>query len=65
MKRINLIQKLNQMGVVFVRHGSKHDVYKQPATKIETTVPRHDEIKEFTAKNIIKTLSPFVPNNND
>jgi predicted RNA binding protein YcfA (HicA-like mRNA interferase family) len=58
MKRTKLLQTLNQMGVVLVRHGNKHDVYKQPATKIETTIPRHDEIKEFTAKNIIKTLSP-------
>ena len=48
------------MGVVFVRHGGKHDVYKQPITKIETTVPRHDEIKEYTAKSIIKTLSTFT-----
>jgi hypothetical protein len=46
------------MVVVLVRHGNKHDVYKQPATNIETTIPRHDEVKEFTAKNIIKTLSP-------
>jgi predicted RNA binding protein YcfA (HicA-like mRNA interferase family) len=59
MKRTRLLQILNQMGVVFVRHGKKHDVYKQPATNIETTIPRHDEVKEFTAKNIIKTLSPI------
>ena len=59
MKRVKLLEILNQMGVVFVRHGKKHDVYRQPITKIETTVPRHDEIKEFTAKNIIKTLSPL------
>jgi predicted RNA binding protein YcfA (HicA-like mRNA interferase family) len=58
MKRTSLLQILNQMGVVFVRHGKKHDVYRQPKTKVETTVPRHAEIKEFTAKNIIKTLSP-------
>ena len=58
MKRTKLLQILNKMGVVFVRHGKKHDVYKQPATKIETTVPRHDEVKEYTAKSIIKTLSP-------
>jgi hypothetical protein len=45
------------MRAVFVRHGKKHDVYRQPATKIETTIPRHDEVKEFTAKSIIKTLS--------
>lgn len=57
MKRTDLLQKLNRIGVVFVRHGQKHDVYKQPRTGIETTVPRHNEIKEFTAKSIIKTLS--------
>jgi len=56
-KRAALIQILTQMGVVFVRHGKKHDVYKQPVTKVETTVPRHGDIKEFTAKSIIKTLS--------
>ena len=60
MKRTKLLQILSQMGVVFVRHGKRHDVYKQPVTKIETTVPRHDEIKEFTARSIIKTLSPVV-----
>jgi len=63
MKRTHLLQILNKMGVVFVRHGKKHDVYKQPATNIETTIPRHDEVKEFTAKSIIKTLSLFGENN--
>jgi predicted RNA binding protein YcfA (HicA-like mRNA interferase family) len=58
MKRVKLLQILNQMGAVFVRHGKKHDIYRQPATNIETTIPRHDDVKEFTAKNIIKTLSP-------
>jgi predicted RNA binding protein YcfA (HicA-like mRNA interferase family) len=58
MKRVKLLQLLGKAGVVFVRHGKKHDVYRQPATNIETTVPRHDEIKEFTAKSIIKTLAP-------
>jgi predicted RNA binding protein YcfA (HicA-like mRNA interferase family) len=47
MKRARLIQILNKMGVVFIRHGKKHDVYKQPVTNTETTVPRHDEIKEY------------------
>jgi predicted RNA binding protein YcfA (HicA-like mRNA interferase family) len=60
MKRTKLLQILDQMGVVFVRHGKKHDVYMQPLTKIETTVPRHVELKEFTAKGIIKTLSPHA-----
>ena len=57
MKRTKLLQILNQKGVVLVRHGKKHDVYRQLETNIETTIPRHDEIKEFTAKSIIKTLS--------
>jgi len=60
MNRTKLLQLLNKMGVVFVRHGGKHDVYKQPLTNVETTIPRHDEIKEYTAKSIIKTLSPPV-----
>ncbi|MDR0513042.1 MAG: type II toxin-antitoxin system HicA family toxin [Treponema sp.] len=57
MKRQELLKLLNQMGVVFVRHGKKHDVYLQPATKSITAVPRHDEIKQFTARSIIKALS--------
>ena len=57
MKKTELLQILNQMGVVFVRHGRKHDVFKQPMTNVETTIPRHSEIKEYTAKSIIKTLS--------
>jgi len=57
MKRHELLKILSQMGAVFVRHGRRHDVYLQPATKVETTVPRHDEIKNPTAKSIIDTLS--------
>jgi len=42
MKRQELLKILNRMGAVLVRRGGKHDVYLQPATNIETTVPRHD-----------------------
>ncbi len=42
MKRIVLLQKLNQQGAVFVRHGGNHDVYKQPKTDKEAAVPRHN-----------------------
>jgi len=57
MKKFELIQKLNRQGAVFVRHGAKHDVYMQPKTNKEATVPRHDEINEYTAKAILKKLS--------
>jgi predicted RNA binding protein YcfA (HicA-like mRNA interferase family) len=62
MKRTQLLKILNRNGVVFVRHGKKHDVYRQPATKRETTIPRHDEVKEFTARSIIEILSPIDNN---
>jgi len=35
MKKIELIQKLNRQGAVFLRRGGKHDVYMQPKTKEE------------------------------
>jgi len=42
---------------VLLRHGAKHDVYVQPKTSKEATVPRHDDINEYTAKAILKKLS--------
>ena len=57
MKKYELIQKLNKQGAVLLRHGGKHDVYIQPRTNKEATVPRHTEINEFTAKAILKKLS--------
>jgi hypothetical protein len=32
----------------------------KPATKTEITIPRDDEIKEFTANSIIKTLAQNI-----
>ena len=57
MKKHELIKKLNQQGAFLLRHGGKHDVYIQPRTNKEATVPRHTEINEFTAKAILKKLS--------
>ena len=51
-----LIEKLNEVGCVLVRHGRKHDWYQNPGTKIAQPVPRHREIKESLAKHIIKML---------
>ncbi|MCR6544614.1 type II toxin-antitoxin system HicA family toxin [Dehalobacterium formicoaceticum] len=52
MKRRDLIQKLEQNGWYFARHGSEHDIYTN-GTKSQP-IPRHREINEITAKNIIK-----------
>ena len=56
MRKAELLQKLNKLGVVFIRHGGKHDIYMQPKTNKESAVPRHDDINEYTAKSILKKL---------
>jgi mRNA interferase HicA len=57
MKRRDLIQQLEAMGCVFVRHGGKHDWYQNPQTKVSQPIPRHREIKENLARHILKMLS--------
>ena len=57
MKRIDLIRAIEGSGCVFVRHGAKHDWYRNPITAVSQPIPRHREIKEGLAKHIIRTLS--------
>ena len=57
MKHRDLIQKIEKLGAVFIRHGGKHDWYQNPVTKISQSVPRHREIKERLAMHILKMLS--------
>lgn len=57
MKRIDLIKAIKGFGCVLVRHGSKHDWYRNVATGVLQPVPRHRGIKENLAKHIIKMLN--------
>lgn len=57
MKRKELIKKITFVGCVLVRHGSRHDLYRNPKTGKKQPVPRHDEIDEKLAKHIIKELA--------
>jgi len=57
MKRGALLKRIKAIGCVFVKHGKKHDVYENPRTHEFTSIPRHTEINEYTAKSIIKKLS--------
>ncbi len=57
MKRKDLLNKLNQSGCIFVRHGRDHDLYKNPATGKKQPIPRHNEIDEHLARHIIRFLS--------
>jgi mRNA interferase HicA len=53
MKRIDLIKTIEGFGCVLVRHGGKH-WYMNPQTGASQAVPRHREIKENLARQIIK-----------
>lgn len=57
MKRVDLIRTIEAMGCVLVRHGGKHDWYRNPVTGVSQPVPRHREIKDRLARHIIKMLS--------
>jgi predicted RNA binding protein YcfA (HicA-like mRNA interferase family) len=62
MKRRDLIQQIEQMGCVFIRHGGRHDWYQNPLTRMAQPVPRHREINEFLARSILRKLSSPVEN---
>ena len=56
MKRLDLIRKIDELGCEFIRHGGKHDWYRNPQTGVSQAVPRHKEINEHLARQIIKML---------
>ena len=57
MKRTDLVKKIKALGGVLIRHGAKHDWYHNPQTGVWQAVPRHREIDEQLARNILKKLS--------
>lgn len=58
MKYKDLVRKLRSMGCILQRQGGKHEWWTNPATGACQPVPRHREIREFTAKAILEALSP-------
>ncbi|WP_254964033.1 type II toxin-antitoxin system HicA family toxin [Cyanobium sp. Aljojuca 7A6] len=52
---------------VLVRHGGKHDWYRNPVTGVSQPVPWHREIKEPLARRIIRLLldSSIEPTSGD
>lgn len=56
MKPIDLIRQVEKFGCVLIRHGAKHDWYRNPSTGVSQPVPRHREIKEVLARKIIRSL---------
>jgi predicted RNA binding protein YcfA (HicA-like mRNA interferase family) len=56
MKRVDLIKAIEASGCVLVRHGSRHDWYRNPVTGVSQPVPRR-EVKEPLARRIIRMLT--------
>jgi predicted RNA binding protein YcfA (HicA-like mRNA interferase family) len=61
MKRVDLVRHLQRNGCRFVREGSKHSVFWNPANDFMSTVPRHSEIDPFMARKICKDLGVPAP----
>jgi len=56
MKRSELLKQIKKEGCIFLRPGSRHDIYSNPKTGQKQPVPRHSEIDNDLAKHIKKYL---------
>lgn len=60
MKRRELLDHLRNQGCVFVREGSRHSWWLNPAQNRRSSVPRHNEISDQLARKICRDLGiPF------
>jgi mRNA interferase HicA len=56
-KRVDLVRAIEEFGCFLVRHGGRHDWYRNPTTGVSQPVPRHREIKHHLARHILTMLS--------
>ena len=61
MKRRDLLAIIRDEGCVLVRTVGGHDWYRNVITGECQPIPRHREIKEFTARAIIRRLTTPDP----
>lgn len=61
MKRTKLINHLSKNGCILLREGKKHSIFYNPTTEKISAVPRHSDIKQFTAEKICKDLEVVIP----
>jgi mRNA interferase HicA len=61
MKRTALLKHLLDNGCVFVREGSRHSWWSNPAQNKRSSVSRHTEVGDNLARKICKDLGiPFA-----
>jgi len=56
MKRSELFKQIKKEGCIFLRPGTRHDIYINPKTGQKQPIPRHSEIDNDLAKHIKKYL---------
>ena len=56
MKRQQFVHELEQAGCRLLRHGTRHDIYLNPASGRRAPVPRHSEIKDSLCRLIRRQL---------
>jgi hypothetical protein len=64
MKKGELLKRIKAQGCIFIKHGKKHDVYRNPRTGVEERVPRHNDINEFSWYYNKKSLLNRIPIDN-
>jgi mRNA interferase HicA len=60
-KRLDLERHLREHGAQFLREGANHSIWWNPATRRTTSVPRHREVNDFTARKICRDLGILEP----
>ncbi|MCD4694901.1 MAG: type II toxin-antitoxin system HicA family toxin [Bacteroidales bacterium] len=61
MKLQKLIKHLEKYGCYLLRQGGNHSIYFNPENGKISAVPRHKEVKNFTAVKICKDLEVPKP----
>jgi len=61
MKRRELIRHLEKHGCEFLREGGSHTVYVNKEARKCSTIPRHHEVLDFTARKICRDLEVPEP----
>lgn len=61
MKLRDLLKHLEEHGAEFLREGGSHTIYVNRSKGKVSAVPRHREVKDFTARKICKDLDIPLP----
>jgi mRNA interferase HicA len=56
MNRLQLERHLRAHGCTLHHHGAKHDVWVNPTSLVQASVPRHSRIKRGTVRGICRIL---------